>query len=93
MPFIFFAFPSLVGSTTLSMTYGINVRPYNLQLQKKLSRFTADLFIGTFLVDILPILKYVPDWFPGAKLQRKAAIMRDHSVKIHNAPFAATKNN
>jgi hypothetical protein len=42
-------------------------------------------------VDILPILKYVPDWFPGAKFQRKVAMMREHSAKIRNAPFAATK--
>jgi hypothetical protein len=28
----------------------------------------AELLIpGAFLVDIIPILKHVPEWFPGAK--------------------------
>jgi hypothetical protein len=76
------------------MTYGINVRPYNdpfIAIAEEAFEVSADLFIGTFLVDIIPILKYVPNWFPGAKFQRKAAMMREHSVKIRNAPFAATK--
>lgn len=27
---------------------------------------------GKYLVDILPILKYVPSWMPGAKFKRDA---------------------
>jgi len=94
-PFIFFCL-SLVGSTTLSMTYGINIRPYNdpfIAIAEKAVGAVAELVIaGAFFVDILPILKYVPDWFLGAKFQRKAAMMRTHSEKIRNATFAATKN-
>ena len=94
-PFIFFASLSLVGSTTLSMTYGINIRPYNdpyITIAEEAIEAMAELVIaGAFFVDILPILKYVPDWFPGAKFQRKAAMMRIHSERIRNATFAATK--
>ena len=94
-PFIFLAFLSLVGSTTLSMTYGINVRPYNdpyiLIAEEALEGANGLVIAGAFLVDILPVLKYVPSWFPGAKFQRKAATMRTYSENIRNAPFAATK--
>ena len=94
--FIFFAFLSLVGSTTLSMTYGINVRPYNdplIATVEKAAEAVAELVIaGSFLVDIIPILKYVPHWFPGAKFHTKAAMMRTYSGNIRNATFAATKN-
>jgi hypothetical protein len=94
-PFIFFASLSLVGSTTLSMTYSINVRPYNdpyITIAEEAIAAIGELAkAGAFLVDILPILKYVPDWFPGAKFHRKAAIMRTHSDKMRNAPFAETK--
>ena len=94
-PFIFLAFLSFIGSTTLSMTYGINVRPYNdpyILIVEEAMEAAAELVIaGAFLVDILPVLKHVPSWFPGAKFQRKAAIMRTHAEKIRNAPFAATK--
>ena len=84
-----------MGSITLSMTYGIDVHPYNDPNMKTLDEATeisARLFIaGAFLVDIIPILKYVPEWFPGARFQRKAAIMRKHAAKIRNLLFATTE--
>ena len=94
-PFISFAFLSLVGSTMLSITYGINVRPYDdplITIAEEAVEAMRELMIaGTFLVDILPVLKYVPDWFPGAKFQKQAAMTRTHAEKIRNATFAATK--
>jgi hypothetical protein len=78
------------------MTYSINVRPYNdpfIAIVEQAVDAAAELLIaGAFFVDILPMLKYVPAWFPGAKFQRKAAMMRAHSEKIRSATFAATKN-
>ena len=86
---------SLVGSTSISMTYGINVHPYNDQYIKTAEEAVEamnELFIpGTFLVDIIPILKYVPEWFPGAKFQSKAAVMRKHAAIMRNTTFAATE--
>jgi len=94
-PFISFVCLSLVGSTVLSMTYGINIRPYDdplIAIAEEAVEAMSELMIaGTFLVDILPILKHVPDWFPGAKFQKKAAITRTHAENIRNATFAATK--
>jgi hypothetical protein len=86
---------SLVGSTTISMTYSINIRPYNdpyVKVAEEAMEATAELLIaGAFLVDIIPILKYVPEWFPGARFQSKAAMMRKHVTMIRNTMFAATK--
>ena len=94
-PFISFGCLSLVGSTVLSMTYGINIRPYDDPLiamaEEAVEAMSELTNAGTFLVDILPILKYVPGWFPGAKFQTKAAMTRTHVEKIRNATFAATK--
>ena len=85
----------LVGSTTLSMTYSINVRPYNdpyIKIAEEAMLAIAELLIpGAFLVDIIPILKYVPEWFPGAKFQTKAAVMRKHAAIMRNKTFAATE--
>ena len=85
----------LVGSTTLSMTYSINVHPYNdpyIKIAEEASGAMVELLIpGAFLVDIIPILKYVPEWFPGAKFQSKAAMMRKHAARIRNTTFAATE--
>ena len=76
------------------MTYSINVRPYNdplIAIVEEATDLGSELLIGTFFVDILPLLKYVPDWFPGANFQRKAAVMRTLSERIRNTTFAATK--
>ena len=70
---------SLVGSTILSMIYSINVRPYNdpyIKIAEEAIEAIAEVLIpSAFVVDIIPILKYVPEWFPGAKFQSKAAAM------------------
>jgi len=77
------------------MTYSINIRPYNdpyIKIAKEALKAGSELLIpGAFLVDIIPILKYVPEWFPGAKFQRKAAMMRKHAARIRNTTFAATE--
>jgi hypothetical protein len=43
------------------------------------------------LVLSVPILKHVPEWFPGAKFYSKAATMRKHAARIRNTMFAATE--
>jgi hypothetical protein len=54
---------SLVGSSTLSMTYSINVRPYNdpyMKIVEEAVESLVELLVpGAFLVDNIPILKYV----------------------------------
>ena len=77
------------------MVYSINVRPYNdpyIKIAEEAVAAVAELLIpGAFLVDIIPILKYVPEWFPGAKFQSMAAVMRKHAAIMRNTTFAATE--
>ena len=77
------------------MTYSINARPYNdpyVKIAEETNTALAELLVpGTFLVDIIPVLKYVPEWFPGAKFQSKAAVMRKHAARIRNTTFAAAE--
>ena len=42
---------------------------------------------GAFLVDMIPILKYVPSWFPGAGFQKKAARWREGIKEMSETPF------
>ncbi|KDQ53896.1 hypothetical protein JAAARDRAFT_38867 [Jaapia argillacea MUCL 33604] len=46
---------------------------------------------GAFLVDFIPILKYVPAWFPGAGFKRKAEEWRRLKDRFINEPFDVTK--
>ena len=77
------------------MAYSFNVRPYNdpyIKIAEEAIVAITELMIpGAFLVDIIPILKYVPEWFPGAKFQSKAAVMRKHAAIVRNSTFAATE--
>ena len=77
------------------MTYSIKVQPYNDPFIKVAEEAIAKagevVIAGAFLVDIIPILKYLPKWFPGASFQTKAAILRKHGAMMRNAPFEATK--
>ena len=42
---------------------------------------------GAFWVDLIPILKYLPSWFPGAGFQRKAAHWREAVNTMAEKPF------
>ncbi|KAG9043860.1 hypothetical protein FS837_009051 [Tulasnella sp. UAMH 9824] len=37
-----------------------------------------------YLVDLFPLLKHVPSWFPGAQFQRDAASWRKHMTDLRN---------
>lgn len=42
---------------------------------------------GTYIVDHLPWLQYVPKWFPGASFQRDAEEYRELMRKLREVPF------
>ncbi|KAJ6588208.1 cytochrome P450 [Mycena capillaripes] len=42
---------------------------------------------GAYLVDLIPILKHVPEWFPGASFQKVAREGRELSQELQNKPF------
>ncbi|KAJ7439497.1 cytochrome P450 [Mycena latifolia] len=43
---------------------------------------------GAYLVDLLPVLKYIPEWFPGASFQRVGREGRELSQELQSKPFA-----
>ena len=77
------------------MTYSLNIQPYDdpyIKIAEEAVAAKTELLIpGAFLVDSIPILKYVPEWFPGANFQRKAAVLRKYAAMIRNTTFAATE--
>ncbi|KAJ3730167.1 cytochrome P450, partial [Lentinula raphanica] len=46
---------------------------------------------GAFLVDQIPILRYIPEWFPGAEFKTKAKLWAELREKMANIPFGLTK--
>ncbi|KAA1470988.1 cytochrome P450 [Dentipellis sp. KUC8613] len=47
--------------------------------------------IGKFLVDFVPLLRYVPEWVPGAGFQTQARVWRKQARDMIEIPFADVK--
>ncbi|KAI8240878.1 Multifunctional cytochrome P450 monooxygenase [Colletotrichum sp. SAR 10_96] len=59
------------GSVILNIVYGYNAEqfkkdPLTGMMNDAMEHFAYAATPGNFLVDIIPILRYVPEWFPGA---------------------------
>jgi hypothetical protein len=79
----------------MSISYGLTILesddPYITIAEESLRGLTEAGVPGAFLVDLLPTLKHVPTWFPGAGFKRKAAhyaVVNDNLVDL---PFKAVK--
>ena len=48
---------------------------------------------GTYLVDIFPILRYIPSWVPGATFQKEAKIYREIQDEFRQLPYEETIRN
>ncbi|KAF8586652.1 cytochrome P450 [Ramaria rubella] len=84
----------LSGAIIMEVTYGFNVRPGDryLEVAEKAMEAMAEAGVpGAFLVDILPILKYVPEWMIGAGFKKKARQIRVVATEVAEAPFSAVR--
>jgi hypothetical protein len=82
---------STFAATIMKIGYGISVQesddPY-ISIAEEALKGVADAGIpGTSLVDLLPIVKYVPSWFPGAKFHKEAASVRKATNTMAEKPF------
>ncbi|KAF8908618.1 cytochrome P450 [Gymnopilus junonius] len=85
----------LSGEAILSSTYGLKIASKHdkfITIAKAgIDPVVPALIPGTFLVDILPALKYVPEWFPGASFKRKAKEWRRLALEVRDTPFEQAK--
>ena len=86
---------SLFSATVMKIAYGIDVQetddPYISLAEEALHGLNQAATPGAFWVDLFPILKYVPSWFPGAGFQRKAAYWREINATMVEKPFCYVK--
>ena len=59
--------------------------------EKAMQGFARASEPGAFLVDTVPVLKYVPSWFPGAQFQREAERMRHDLEELYDVPYDFVK--
>ena len=82
---------STFGATIMKIGYGISVQesddPY-ISIAEVVLKGAGEAGVpGAFLVDLFPILKYVPSWFPGAGFQKKAAYWKEAANIMAEKPF------
>ncbi|KAF9479115.1 cytochrome P450 [Pholiota conissans] len=79
------------AATIMSIAYGVRVKgpddPYILNAEAALYGLAEAGIPGTFLVDFVPLLKYVPSWFPGATFKRKADRWNKINKEVYRKPF------
>ena len=78
----------------LSMTYGIAIQetndPFVNLAEAALESISTAASTGLFLVDVIPVLKYVPEFVPGAGFQKQARIWRKIQEEFRERPYAAS---
>ena len=83
-------------STILKLTYGMNIHEDDDSEYAKVIEIVAAAVAevgkpGTFLVDLLPFMKFIPAWFPGAGWKRKANYWRKLGAYFVNMPWNTVK--
>ncbi|KAH9854914.1 CyP450 monooxygenase [Lenzites betulinus] len=85
------------GASIMGIIYGFEITDdddkYILIARKALDIFDDFMVPGRFLVESLPVLRYLPNWFPGAGFKRKAAVWRKDVLALRNVPFEAVTEN
>ena len=84
------------GGLALSIVYGYNVKSNDdkyLLLAEECMNLLANDMAGSGLwpVDILPILLYIPSWFPGGSFKRKAAQWKLRFAEFIEKPYSYAK--
>jgi len=84
------------GAMIMSVTYGIDSKSADDPLLKAVTEatfeLTAAMIPGKFLVDMIPILRYLPDWFPGTGFKAFAKGIRDKYQMSVDGPMEYVKD-
>ncbi|KAJ3574094.1 hypothetical protein NP233_g1993 [Leucocoprinus birnbaumii] len=83
------------GSIILKLTYDHEVVAeddyYVTLADKAMKGLLQAVHVGSSYVDLLPILKYIPAWFPGAHFKREARVFAKWTKDLRDVPFAQAK--
>ncbi len=85
----------MFGRLILAITYGIDVKhdsdSYIRNAETAMQAAAVCMNAGSFLVDVFPILRFIPDWFPGAIFKRKAKEWRKAITAMPAMPMTFVK--
>ncbi|KAF9451150.1 cytochrome P450 [Macrolepiota fuliginosa MF-IS2] len=83
-----------MGGLSLSLTYGLPVlRNHDPLVQLSQETFSAaagSVAPGRFLVNVVPMLKYVPEWVPGATFKTVGRQIREQLTLLREGSYMDT---
>ncbi|KAG9027418.1 hypothetical protein FRB95_007786 [Tulasnella sp. JGI-2019a] len=74
-----------MGKTITTIAYGVH-DPDVVELGRKTMMHFSKLSQG-YLVDFLPWLRYIPEWFPGAQFQKDAKLAKETYAQARWVPY------
>ncbi|EIN08237.1 cytochrome P450 [Punctularia strigosozonata HHB-11173 SS5] len=88
---------SLAGGIILKVSHGYEVNhdghdPVVSLIERTMDEFAQISTPGAYLVDVLPALKYLPEWFPGAGFKKDAKEMKSRLHAAIDAPHQFVKD-
>ncbi|KAH8429766.1 cytochrome P450 [Aspergillus melleus] len=80
------------GAVILKIAYGYTIEPHGRDPLVDLANQAMDNFSvagtpGAWLVDAIPLLKYIPSWFPGAGFKRTGSSWRKNLLTTIEKPY------
>lgn len=88
---------SLAAAVIMEVIYGHDVSPTHDHfvdlVETAIAASSAGLMPGAYLVNIFPLLQYVPTWFPGAGFHRFAQKVRVMTREMQDGPFNFVRKN
>lgn len=80
----------------MKITYDIDINdphdPYVHMIYTALAGSVTASQPGTFLVNMLPILQYLPRWFPGTYFHKLATEAKSYFERVRDEPFRLVKD-
>ena len=83
------------GAIILKLVYGYEIKesddPLVDLVDTAMNQFSLSIAPGAFLVDIFPLLRYIPSWVPGAGFHKIAREWKQCMENTVNIPYNLVK--
>ncbi|KAF5314896.1 hypothetical protein D9619_007188 [Psilocybe cf. subviscida] len=88
---------TVTGAIVMSTTYGYDIKSKNDYFvglaEDAVNRLSFAFFPGAALVNAVPILQYLPSWFPGAGFHKVASETKEMTTKMQEVPVRWVQKN
>ncbi|EKM55816.1 uncharacterized protein PHACADRAFT_256701 [Phanerochaete carnosa HHB-10118-sp] len=83
------------AAVILGVTYGMEIKdhddPYVLLAEKAIRSIVAVAMPGSYMVDYMPFMRYIPSWAPGGQFKREAAEWNKIVSAMYTKPLEFVK--